>query len=86
LRRAILASGGLVRGDWSPDRIPGDLYRKNGKAPDLMAVEVIDQLGWKPWEDSVSMLLELRREFATWQRLQREATSLGAAHLGCQYK
>ena len=63
LRKAILAQGGIGPSpDWSRDWYPGDLYRKTGKAPDLVAVETHP---WSAqWTDDASMFTYLQRAYA----------------------
>lgn len=63
LRRAILAQGGIGPSpDWPRDWYPGDLYRKTGKAPDLVAVETHP---WAAqWSDDAEMFNYLQRVYA----------------------
>lgn len=63
LRRAILAQGGIGPSpDWPRDWYPGDLYRKSGKAPDLVAVETHP---WATqWSDDAEMFNHLQRVYA----------------------
>ena len=58
--------GGIGAGDWSPDLIPGGLYRRNGCAPDVLAVEMPVRsecpaaVGlWDPDDGSDAMLVAL---------------------------
>lgn len=73
IRRAILAYGGIGPSpDFPRDWIPGDLYRANGKAPDLVAAEAMPGA---PWEfDGVgndsAMFDYLHRSWDEWQRVQ----------------
>jgi hypothetical protein len=69
LRRAILAGGGIGPSpDWPSDWIPGDLFRKHGKAPDLVAAET------HPWSarwgngDDSAMFSHLNAAFEEWKR------------------
>lgn len=79
LRREILANGGIGPSrDWAPDAWPGDLYRRNGKAPDLVAVETfIGSADVAPWgltdgrgAGDSEMRAYLWRSWDYWQRLQ----------------
>lgn len=69
LRRAILAQGGIGPSpDWPRDWYPGDLYRKTGKAPDLVAVETHP---WSAqWRDDAEMFSYLQSVYAE-HRAQR---------------
>lgn len=72
LRSEVMYFGGLGRGDWSADLIPGGLYRRRGGAPDVVAAH----LGWS---DSETFLRDLQRTHAAWleaRRLDREARRL----------
>lgn len=71
LRRAILAYGGIgASRDFPRDWIPGDLYRSNGKAPDLVAAEAVSAAPWGDAGDDSAMMTYLRRSWSTWQRVQ----------------
>lgn len=78
LRRAILAQGGIGPSrDWEPDAWPGDLYRRAGKAPDLVATETaLGTADLPPWSDATArpsdndMRAYLWRSWETWQRAQ----------------
>lgn len=71
LRRAILAYGGIGPSpDWPRDWYPGDLYRANGKAPDLVAAEAVAYAPWGDTGDDSAMLDYLQRSWAEWQRAQ----------------
>lgn len=66
LRRYVLSRGGLARGDWSYDLIPGGIYRSHGRPPDLLAAEMPYECPearglWEPDEGSEGMLLALQR-------------------------
>lgn len=71
LRQAILEQGGIGPSkDWPRDWIPGDLYRINGKAPDLVAAETtIGRADLPPWgvADDTAMFSHLRDAFAQHQ-------------------
>lgn len=71
LRRAILAYGGIGPSpDWPRDWYPGDLYRANGKAPDLVAAEAVPYAPWGDTGDDSAMLDYLHRSWSEWQRAQ----------------
>jgi hypothetical protein len=77
LRRYVMARGGLGAGDWSPDLIPGGLYRRRGMAPDLVAVEAPVECGaargmWDPADGSEAMLRALQLAYAAHLRVQAE--------------
>ena len=69
LRAAILREGGIGPSrDWPRDYYPGDLYRRHGKAPDLVAAET------HPWSaqwgngDDAAMFSHLQAAHAEWAR------------------
>ena len=75
LRAAILAGGGIGPSpDWPRDWYPADLYRRNGKAPDLVAAEtMLGNADLPPWGgngDDSAMFTYLQRSYAEWQRYQ----------------
>lgn len=71
LRRQILAYGGIGPSpDWPRDWYPGDLYRANGKAPDLVAAEAVAYAPWGDTGDDSAMLDYLHRSWSEWQRAQ----------------
>ncbi len=81
LRSAILSGGGIGPSpDWPRDWYPADLYRRHGKAPDLVAAEtVIGRAGCPPWASpddgngtpsDTAMFDHLQRSYAEWQRWQ----------------
>lgn len=68
LRRAVLAYGGIgASTDWPRDWIPGDLYRANGKAPDLVAAEAVRNAPWGDAGDDAAMMAYFRKSYAQWQ-------------------
>lgn len=70
LRRAVLAYGGIgASRDWPRDWIPGDLYRANGQAPDLVAAEALRGAPWGDTGDDSAMMAYLRKSYAQWQAL-----------------
>lgn len=73
LRRAILAYGGIgASPDFPRDWVPGDLYRINGKAPDLVAAEAVRGAPWGDTGDDSAMLDYLHRSWEQWQRAQAQ--------------
>lgn len=69
LRRAVLAYGGIGPSrDWPRDWVPGDLFRVNGPAPDLVAAEALHPAPWGDTGDDAGMMSYLRAAFAQWQR------------------
>jgi hypothetical protein len=79
LRRAILKGGGIGPSpDWPRDYYPGDLYRRHGKAPDLVAAET------HPWSaqwgngDDAMMFSHLQAAYAEWERWQQERPTRAA--------
>jgi hypothetical protein len=73
LRRYVLRRGGLSRGDWSREEIPGDLYRRRGESPDVLAAEMPhecpDARGlWAPEDGDVVMLAALQQAHDAHQR------------------
>lgn len=65
LRRYVLSRGGLGAGDWSPDLVPGGLYRRRGLAPDVVAAEMPHECPasrglWDPADGSEAMLQALQ--------------------------
>jgi hypothetical protein len=86
LRKAILDRGGIGPSkDWEKDWIPGDLYRINGKPPDIVAAETTigraDLLPWGEGDDSV-MFTHLREAYANHRALglQTHQDQLYAEH------
>src|SRR6266849_7185776 len=73
LRRAIIAGGGIGPSpDWPRDWYPADLYRANGKAPDLVAAETHPwSAQWGNGDDSM-MFAHLRAAYAEWERYLAE--------------
>src|SRR5215467_10034752 len=75
LRAYVLRRGGLGAGDWSPDLIPGRLYRRAGIAPDVLAAEMPHECGeaaglWVADDGSEAMLEALQRAYAAHVRAQ----------------
>lgn len=79
LRRTILKGGGIGPSpDWSRDWYPADLYRRHGKAPDLVAAETYlgRSIPWASPDDGngtpsdVAMFDYLQRAHAEWKRHQ----------------
>ena len=78
LRREILANGGIGPSpDWPRDWYPGDLFRVNGRAPDLVAAETFlgtaDRAPWQSGDlagDDSAMFAYLRASFNVWQHVQ----------------
>jgi hypothetical protein len=69
LRRRILAAGGIGPSrDWPRDQYPADLYRLNGNAPDVVAVEAVIPAPWGDTGDDGAMFAYLQRSYAQWQR------------------
>jgi hypothetical protein len=73
LRRAVLAGGGIGPSpDWPRDWYPADLFRRHGKAPDLIAAETV--LGYAdlpPWGGDggdAAMFSYLQSSYAEWER------------------
>lgn len=69
LRRVILAKGGIGPSpDWPRDWYPADLYRKAGKAPDLVAAETMlgssDVPPWGAGGDDAAMFSYLQASWA----------------------
>jgi tRNA nucleotidyltransferase/poly(A) polymerase len=76
-RRAILDYGGIGPSrDWPRDMIPGDLYRADGKAPDMVAIEAkIGRASIPPWGENVSdqdMMTYLRRAWEQHVKFQQQ--------------
>jgi len=68
LSRYIRSRGGMGSGDWSPDLVPGGLYRRRGMAPDVLAAEMVHECReafglWDPSDGSEGMLSALRRAY-----------------------
>lgn len=81
LRRAVLAYGGIGPSrDFPRDWVPGDLYRANGRPPDLVAAEACADAGipapWGDTGDDSAMMAHLRRSFATWESVKTRARGL----------
>jgi hypothetical protein len=76
LRRVILGRGGIGPSpDWPRDWYPADLFRKSGKAPDLVAAEtVLGRADLPPWGDSddAAMFCYLQRSREEWERYLAE--------------
>lgn len=76
LRREILANGGIGPSpDWPRDWYPADLYRANGRPPDMVAAETFigtaDRAPWQSGElagDDAAMFAYLRRSYEDWRR------------------
>lgn len=68
LRAYVLGRGGLARGDFSREAIPGGLYRIQGVAPDVLAAEMIHECAeasglWNPTEGTEAMLEALQTAY-----------------------
>ena len=75
LRAYVLRRRGLGAGDWSPDLIPGRLYRRTGVAPDVLAVEMPHECAearglWADDDGSDVMLAALQRAWDAHVRAQ----------------
>ena len=81
LRAAILKGGGIGPSpDWTRDWYPADLFRRHGKAPDLVAAETMlgtaDLPPWASPDDGnftpsdCAMFTYLQRAYGEWQRYQ----------------
>lgn len=67
-RRQILAYGGIGPSkDWDREDIPGDLYRENGKPPDLVAAEAVRSAPWGSNGDDDAMIRQLKRAHREYQ-------------------
>jgi len=70
LRQVILREhGGMACGLYSPADIPGHLYRRAGKQPDLLAADLEGRLGLH-FDDADALLLYLDRLYAAHLRAQ----------------
>lgn len=77
LRRYVLGRGGLGRGDWTADLVPGGLYRRRGVAPDVLAAEAPAECRaafglWDAADGSEAMLSALQRAYEAHRRMQAE--------------
>ena len=81
LRRVILKGGGIGPSpDWPRDWYPGDLFRRRGTPPDLVAAETtLGTSNNPPWAspddgngtpNDAAMFTYLQRAYAEWQRYQ----------------
>lgn len=58
MRREIMRRGGIASGPYTRHWLPGQVYRVNGAAPDVLAADMRDE-GWGTWEDADGFLAQL---------------------------